>query len=62
VKRTGSYRREGVTVTGGFGGIGMLLGAGVIVAAIGWIAQAAISRRSQSRTTVPAARTARRPG
>lgn len=32
---------------GGFGGIGMLLWIGVIVAAIWWIAQAATSQRNQ---------------
>ncbi len=44
---------------GGFGGIGMLLWIGVIVAAIWWIAQAATSQRNQSGPSAQASGTLR---
>lgn len=44
---------------GGFGGIGMLLWVGLIVAVIWWIAQAATSQKPQSTPTAPAARAPR---
>ncbi len=44
---------------GGFGGIGMLLWFGVIVAAIWWIAQAATSQRNQSGSSAQASGTLR---
>lgn len=39
---------------GGFGGIGMLVWVGVIVAAIWWIAQAATSQKAQPTRTARA--------